>query len=448
MQITFSNLGPIKEVDIDLSKKINVIVGENGVGKTYLTNILHGIMDTQYRDFDFLDSKKIKKHLIDSYKTDTKICSINLEDFLITDKKIKGKAKNRFISYVFPYKESEKVFKDFSVELKNVEDILAYYTKNDMSAKFSDLMHISKSKNSMDLQIEYQEKPSNGGLNFLINEILPRFLFSNVTEPFILSAERGAVNIFNKELSIRRNEAFDRVLELADNNTDSDTLPSSMSRLLSKNKRYTLPVRNSLLYADDLFDTSQNDGEFKDIAEQIEQDVLNGVLSVQKDGKVFFTHNKAKSKKMPLDMAASTIKSMAGLVFFMKHTAKKGMTLFIDEPELNLHPNNQIKLTRVLVHMANSGIKLFISTHSDYIVREFNNMIMAGNVKKQNTYPSVQVLHDNDINVTRLFYKNDNSRYVTAERVKIENDGFTVESIDEAIISQDTTNEDLNIMLD
>ena len=447
MQVTFKNLGPIQEVDIDLSKRINVVVGENGVGKTYLTNMLYGIMDTQYEDFNFLDNKKIKDHLLDSYNANTKTCSINLEDFLITDKKIKGKNTNHFISNVFPYKESKNVFKDFSMELKNVGDILEYYAKNEMSAEFFDLI-ISKQKNSMDIQIKFQEDPRERELDFLTRSIFPDFLLDCISESFILPAERGAVNIFNKELSIRRNEAFDRVLELADNNTDSDTLPSRMSRLLSRSKRYTLPVRNLLLYADDLYDTSQNDGEFKDIAEKIGQDVLNGVLSVQKDGEVFFTHNKAKTKKMPLDTAASTVKSMAGIIFFMKHTAKKGMTLFIDEPELNLHPNNQIKLTRVLVQMANSGIKLFVSTHSDYIIREFNNMIIADNVKTQNIYVPEQVLHNADIDVTRLYYKKHNSRYVTAEKVKIENDGFTVESIDKAIIAQDANNEDLSIMLD
>ena len=59
--------------------------------------------------------------------------------------------------------------------------------------------------------------------------------------------------------------------------------------------------------------------------------------------------------------------------------------IFIDEPELNLHPVNQRKIARILAKVANSGIKIIISTHSDYIVKEFNNLIMlSGKIKKNN----------------------------------------------------------------
>jgi len=53
-----------------------------------------------------------------------------------------------------------------------------------------------------------------------------------------------------------------------------------------------------------------------------------------------------------------------------------GETLIIDEPELNLHPNNQRKIARVISMIANRGVKVIVSTHSDYLVREINNLIM------------------------------------------------------------------------
>ena len=48
----------------------------------------------------------------------------------------------------------------------------------------------------------------------------------------------------------------------------------------------------------------------------------------------------------------------------------------IDEPELGLHPENQIKMARALVRLVNSGVKVWITTHSDYIIKEINNMLM------------------------------------------------------------------------
>jgi excinuclease UvrABC ATPase subunit len=60
----------------------------------------------------------------------------------------------------------------------------------------------------------------------------------------------------------------------------------------------------------------------------------------------------------------------------LKHQAKKGDLLMIDEPELNLHPKNQRRLARLLVKLVNIGLKVFITTHSDYILKEFNTLIM------------------------------------------------------------------------
>jgi predicted ATP-dependent endonuclease of OLD family len=48
----------------------------------------------------------------------------------------------------------------------------------------------------------------------------------------------------------------------------------------------------------------------------------------------------------------------------------------IDEPELNLHPENQRAFARFLVKLVNVGVKVFITTHSDTMIREFNTLMM------------------------------------------------------------------------
>ena len=50
----------------------------------------------------------------------------------------------------------------------------------------------------------------------------------------------------------------------------------------------------------------------------------------------------------------------------------------IDEPELNIHPENQRHIARLLARLVNAGLRIVISTHSDYIVREFNSLLMLG----------------------------------------------------------------------
>ena len=50
--------------------------------------------------------------------------------------------------------------------------------------------------------------------------------------------------------------------------------------------------------------------------------------------------------------------------------------LIVDEPELNLHPSNQRCIARLFARLVNLGIKVFITTHSDHIIRELNTLIM------------------------------------------------------------------------
>lgn len=50
--------------------------------------------------------------------------------------------------------------------------------------------------------------------------------------------------------------------------------------------------------------------------------------------------------------------------------------LIIDEPELNLHPDNQRKMAGLLARLVNSGVKVLVTTLSDYLIRELNNCVM------------------------------------------------------------------------
>lgn len=71
--------------------------------------------------------------------------------------------------------------------------------------------------------------------------------------------------------------------------------------------------------------------------------------------------------------SSSATKSLIEL-FFIRYTAKKGDILIIDEPGVNLHPDNHRYITRLLAHLSNKDINVFITTHSDYMIKkEFNN---------------------------------------------------------------------------
>jgi ABC-type multidrug transport system ATPase subunit len=63
------------------------------------------------------------------------------------------------------------------------------------------------------------------------------------------------------------------------------------------------------------------------------------------------------------------------LSFNLNYYAKEGDVIFIDEPEISLHPDSQRILVRYLAELSKAGLKFVIITHSDYIVKELNNLI-------------------------------------------------------------------------
>ena len=62
--------------------------------------------------------------------------------------------------------------------------------------------------------------------------------------------------------------------------------------------------------------------------------------------------------------------------FYLRHVARRGDLLMMDEPELNLHPENQRRIARLFARLINLGVRVFVTTHSDYIVKELNTLIM------------------------------------------------------------------------
>ncbi|MEZ4787035.1 MAG: AAA family ATPase [Flavobacterium haoranii] len=59
--------------------------------------------------------------------------------------------------------------------------------------------------------------------------------------------------------------------------------------------------------------------------------------------------------------------------------AKEGDLLIIDEPESHYTLKNQRLMAKLIVAIINIGGKVFITTHSDFLVKELNNLILLKN---------------------------------------------------------------------
>ena len=109
-------------------------------------------------------------------------------------------------------------------------------------------------------------------------------------------------------------------------------------------------------------------------------DIIGGEYSVNRDDELYYLP-KGKKVKLSMDASSSAVRSLLDIGFYLRHEARHGDLLMVDEPELNLHPENQRRVARLFARLINLGIKVFITTHSDYFIKELNTLIMLNHDK-------------------------------------------------------------------
>lgn len=255
----------------------------------------------------------------------------------------------------------------------------------------------------------------------------------------VLTAERAAIQLFSRELSLKRTELVDELLKLK-STSRVDTGQALGEMLEQRARRYPLAIRNSLLIANDLQRYKAKSSPFAPLAELLERGLLGGAIRIDEDGEMLFHPNESDTR-LSLHLASSSVKSLAGLSLFLRHIAEEGQFLIIDEPELNLHPDNQRRVARVLARLVRSGIKVLISTHSDYIIRELNNLIMLsadkdGSVRRRLGYDEAETLSPSQVGA----YLFDLER---SHPIEVTPTGIEVATIDREINALNTVSQDI-----
>lgn len=78
---------------------------------------------------------------------------------------------------------------------------------------------------------------------------------------------------------------------------------------------------------------------------------------------------------MPLKNTSSKVTELAPVVLYLRHVVQSGNLLIIEEPEAHLHPKMQAAFTRLLVAAVQAGIRILITTHSEWILEELANLV-------------------------------------------------------------------------
>ncbi len=432
MEIEIKNFGPIDYLKFDLNKDLHLIYGKNAIGKSYATYciycVLKNIKDKTIPDtfaykelleyihellipiFSSLEQKKT----IDITNELNNLISFQLKKILLNGiqnsilnsfssiKNLQNKYSNKNFEIILTLASSEKLifysnneetlnFKFVNIPIK-LQIVLTNKKTNKYSLYENDkFVYGSQDEKIIDLFHEY-----------LMNKVIQilKYLFYCINEIYYLPASRSGLY---QALS-----AFTPIIaELTKN------------RFFMKNKSIELPSLSEPLadYFIDLSTVDKNhiNAEFDNIIELLQKNILKGEVEYNdQTKKIIYTPNDIDIQ-LNLSEASSMVSELSPLVLYFRHILKNKYTsdynkfenlifelakeklaeeksndiLFIEEPEAHLHPEVQVKLMEIFAMLPVLGIKVFITSHSNYMFNKLNNLL----IKKEINKDKVMVYH-------------------------------------------------------
>lgn len=391
MKFHFKNIGPINEAELELGD-LTIVAGQNNTGKTYLAYTLYGL------------SKRVTKSSGQAYLLDRAIgsaLSIKVKEVatkLIEDGLYKqelsrddlNKDRQKVVSILgrtFSESHIAEVFSAPDDEFEQASVEVSFESEFPSTPYREELRY----RNGVVL-IEYED----GILTFSIKQLgqslsherisiewlvlscYTNFLLMEFPNPFILSAERFGISLFYKELDFTKNRLVEMLQRRSDKkNKNWDQIPPYI--FIDKNaSRYALPIKDNIDYTRDIPNIIRRRSilENGDLHNSVKK-IMGGFYKSDKNDIRFVSIKRGEERfDIPLHMASSSARGLSDLYFYLRHQVKPNQLLIIDEPESHLDTQNQIMLARMLSRFIRSGIKVLITTHSDYVLKEINNLIM------------------------------------------------------------------------
>lgn len=380
MKIEIRDLGALKCADFTIND-LTIISGANNSGKTYATYALYGYLKLWRRYFSF---KSLLSHLVDELnKQGAAELSVDLLEKNFP--KLEKQACEKYVSELHRVLAgTEKYLSDahFRLTSKPFEGFRKHGFEHRAVRANTSLFRVSYQGGSSPIRItlltELSKLQNPGettqlGIDFLNNVLLDQLLGPVYPEIFIASAERTGATIFQKELDIARNRLIESMGENASGNLDP------YKAILKASTDYPLPVRDDINFIRSVESLAKDEGALVKANPGLLDDfhdIIGGEYRFVKNQGLFFVPSTKKTSRLTMGESSSAVRSLLNIGSYLRHKAKPGDLLVIDEPELNLHPLNQRKIARLVARIVNSGVKVFLTTHSDYIIKELNTLIM------------------------------------------------------------------------
>ncbi len=427
MHFKLDNFKPIKSAEIKVND-LTLIFGDNNTGKTYLAYALYGLLSKWGNialGIEFLD-KEQRQSFLGNKQIKINKRDLNKEEILnsLALAYAKTMASEVFLS------QSELSPK---IQLSNIDFVKNKKIKRQIGQ--DDWLYLTINEESIEIQIDSEYEIDSR----MVNHLILKEIFS-APNIFISVSERLGISLFQKDLD----ENTANIMERLKKNKDLDPFQI----LFDHTSRYALPVKDNIDFMRAIERHQKSKSELTvDLSTHIEH-MFDGKLK-HNGTEIRFLNNKRKDNKMdiPLHLASASVRALSNLYFFLKHKAKKGDLIIIDEPESHLSLAKQRLLAKLIADCINNGLKILLTTHSDTLVLEINNLIMLsnefddkGSFMKKHKYQQAHIIDPEKV-----------SAYIAKDggvsECTIDQYGIEVESMDKAIDDLNTIRDGLEAII-
>lgn len=386
MKFEFKKIGLIDDAIIDLAN-LTILCGENNTGKTYVTYTLYGFLRS-WRQMLYLELKeKIDEILKESTKSQIDLGALFSGQI---NKYLERFAKRYAKGLPRVFASSPELLSEAVVKVSVPSEIdfhgPAYHRSIKDSTGGKTLATLRKAKDSSILEILIGDQSltqSRFGLVDFVSDAIADIVFAPyLPDVFIASAERTGAAIFRKELDFART----RLIEALGQQNRKD-LRNPFHLFEQMQAGYAMPVQDNVDFVRQIEDIDKQVSQLVEahpkVLEQFEA-VIGGTYKVVKGKGLYYQPKGTGKPRLSMSESSSSVRALLDIGFYLRCRAKPGDLLMIDEPELNLHPVNQRAFARLIAYLVNCGVRVFMTTHSDYIIKELNTLIML-NVQTDHT---------------------------------------------------------------
>ena len=385
-RIIIEDFGKIRHAELEM-KPMMMFIGDNNSGKSYLMSLIWGLsgnsrkilirLTPEIRETEtYQECEAYIWEKITSEDNTEQLDRIWFEKFLNLLSICIAYNKDAFVSDVF----------NKEMQIGKLELQMSQNRRIDISVESIAYTYKNKQENKQYEKVMWVNLTGGGGVGMFIGDELLRD-----REKYVETVLEALLENWRSFFAVENNVIFlpsSRTGFVLSKNLLTNQVYENSFNMFSNNEQetsscFTKPVISFLKLLNNIGEGKTQKNGLEKIADFIEKELLHGEVTIQRALSTSFLYRPEKSEQTIQMYLASAVVTEITPLYLLCRYSYNIIQLFIEEPEMCMHPQLQIVVARILARMHHEGIPITATTHSDIIIQHINNMIRVNKSSKK-----------------------------------------------------------------